>query len=545
MHARSLFHSIAKPWLLAPAVLLTAGMARSQDLPREPARQQADSITESLRDLQAEVRELKSVLKEMRAEAAGSRAEILEMRRELEATREQLASAQPPSQESGSGPGSPAGGSQKTSNDAGGESAQVQTDEERLAKLEEDQRLLGSKIDEQYQTKVESASKYRVRLSGIVLLNAFANRGAVDNEDFPDLAVSRAPLISSGDFGFTLRQSEVGLEVFGPEVGGAKASANIQLDFAGGFADAPNGVTFGFVRLRTGTVRLDWPRTSLVAGQDALFFSPLSPTSIASLAVPALSYAGNLWSWTPQVRIERRLDLSTDSTITVQGGILDPLTGEPPDSQLLQTLPETQFLRSRQAGEQSGQPGYGARVAWSHRAFEQTISIGLGGYYSRQNWGLGRSVDAWAGMSDWTFPLGRWFGLTGEFYTGRALGGLGGGIGRSVLFEGSLADPATTVQGLRSMGGWSQLKFKPTAKLEFNGAFGQENPLAADIRRFPDSPSYFYNLIVRNQSAMANFIYRPRSDLLLSLEYRHLRTFSLNNDSVTANHINMSIGVLF
>jgi len=33
------------------------------------------------------------------------------------------------------------------------------------------------KVDEQYQTKVESASKYRMRLSGIVLLNLFSNWG--------------------------------------------------------------------------------------------------------------------------------------------------------------------------------------------------------------------------------------------------------------------------------------------------------------------------------------------------------------------------------
>jgi hypothetical protein len=547
MQARSLFHSVVRSWLVAAAVLLAAGMARPQDLPRESVQQQTGSVGESLRDLQTQVRELKSMLTEMRAEAAGSRAEIIEMRRELDATRLQLASTQRPPQEPSSNPGNLAGGPPPSAG-AEVESVEAQTGEERLAKLEEDQRLLSNKIDEQYQTKLESASKYRVRLSGIVLLNVFGNRGTVDNEDFPDVALPRGPLDSKRDLGFTLRQSELGLEVFGPEVAGAKTSANLQFDFSAGFPDALNGVTFGLVRLRTGTIRLDWSRTSLVAGQDALFFSPLSPTSIASLAVPAFSYAGNLWSWAPQIRIERRFDLSSSATIALQGGILDALTGEPPDSQFLRSSSSQSdplFVRSGQAGEQSGQPGYAARVAWSEHAFGQTITVGLGGYYSRQNWGLARNVDAWAGMSDWTFPLGRWLELTGEFYTGRALGGLSGGIGRSVLFEGLLTDPATTVRGLRSMGGWSQLKFKPLAKLEFNGAFGQDNPLAADVRRFPDSPSYFNPLIVRNQSSMANFVYRPRSDLLLSLEYRHLRTFSLSRDSVTANHISLNAGVLF
>ena len=47
----------------------------------------------------------------------------------------------------------------------------------------------------------------------------------------------------------------------------------------------------GLVRLRTGTFRMDWADTSVIAGQDTLFFAPLAPTSIATLAVPALSYS--------------------------------------------------------------------------------------------------------------------------------------------------------------------------------------------------------------------------------------------------------------
>ena len=91
-----------------------------------------------------------------------------------------------------------------------------------------------------------------------------------------------------------------------------------------------NGVNSGLVRLRTATMRFDWKNTDLVVGQDQLFFAPNSPTSFASLIVPALSYSGNLWAWTPQMRVEHRIALSEKSTFTLQGGILDSLTGEPP-----------------------------------------------------------------------------------------------------------------------------------------------------------------------------------------------------------------------
>ena len=43
---------------------------------------------------------------------------------------------------------------------------------------------------------------------------------------------------------------------------------------------------------------------------------------------------------------------------------------------------------------------------------------------------------------------------------------------------------------------------------------------------------------------MANFIYRPRSDLLFSGEYRHLRTSEIIN-YYSADQINVMMGVLF
>ena len=171
----------------------------------------------------------------------------------------------------------------------------------------------------------------------------------------------------------------------------------------------------------------------------------------------------------------------------------------------------------------------------------------MGGYYSRQDWNFHRNVAAWAGTSDWIIPVGNRWELSGEFYRGRGLGGLGGGIGRSAVLNGPVTDPATQVRGLQTIGGWAQLKFRQTEKLEWNGAFGQDNAFASDLRVFPFLPpqNYFDPSIARNRSAFVNFIYRPRSDLLFSLEYRRLRTSVLQGDSETAGQINLSMGVLF
>ena len=380
-----------------------------------------------------------------------------------------------------------------------------------MEKLEDDQQISDAKIDDQYQTKVESGSKYRVRLSGIALLNLFDNRGTVDSQDIPQVALPMDPTGSPASFGGSFRQSQIGLEVFGPELFGAHTSANIKFDFGGGFVDTPNGAFQGLVRLRTGTIHLDWPTTSIIAGQDALFFAPLEPSSLASLAIPALSYSGNLWAWAPQVRVEHHLALSEDSSFLFQGGILDSLSGDLPYGERYPTW-----------GEAAGLPAFAGRMAYSHRLFGQNLTAGVGAYFGRQDWALNRKVNGWAGTADLSIPVGGRVTLSGEFYRGSAVGGLGGAIGTDILATGPLIDPATVVKGLASVGGWAQVQFRPASKWQINGAWGMDNPSASQLRAFGGPGSYYGPSLSKNMSTLANFLYQVRSNVLFSVEYRRI-----------------------
>ncbi len=527
----SLRFSLSRKFLLAGAVFaMQAGAARGQGEVSPAPRSSGETLEDRMRTLQEQLLQMQSAMSAMRDEITRSRMESQELRREMEATRQLL--AEQAKEKSGAGENSALNSRENASApDSGSQKERVQQTQE------EDRQITNARLAELHQTKVESASKYRVRLSGTVLLNAVENRGAVDNLDFPSLALAKQPGASGGSFGATLRQSLLGLEIFGPEVGGARLSADVQFDFAGGFPNVPNGVTLGVARLRTGVVRMEWPNTTLVAGQDVPFFSPGSPTSIASLALPALAYSGNLWTWTPQVRLEHRIKVGESSSVMVQGGILDPLSGEQNYSF---------YLRTPLAGEASRQPAFAARVAWSQRLFDHELTVGVGGFYSRQDWQFGRNVDGWAGTADWTIPLARRWELSGEFYDGRAVGGLGGGLGRSVVFTGPISDATSQVQGLRAAGGWAQLKFRQTERLEWNAAWGMDNSRAADLRDYPiAAPGNYNTSLARNQSGFLNFIYRPRSDLMFSVEYRRLQTISLIGNSQSADHINVGIGVLF
>ncbi len=512
-------------WAVAAFMLLST-IAPAQEAAATAVSPAPGEPASTVRDLQDQVRQLRTLVEQMRAENAESRAEMHQLRQDLQVTRALLER-----------PAAPAGGESETAVVQSSTAvASTSQGEARVQKLEESTSLIGSKIDEQYQTKVETASKYRARLHGIVLMNAFRNVGGSDNLDFPSYAQPVPRGSPEATLGATLRQSEIGLEIFGPNIAGARTSADVQLDFAGGFPATGNGVNFGIARLQTANLRFDWEHSSVVAGQDSLFVAPLSPTSFASLATPAFAFAGNLWGWTPQLRVEHRFSLSDQQTVTVQAGVLDDLDWE---------APSNSFYRSAQAGERSGQPAYAFRTAWSRPVQEHPFSFGVAGYYGRQNWAWARFVDAWAGMADWQVPLLPRLALSGEFYRGRGIGGLGGAIGTSILYGGDPTMPFTPIRGLDTAGGWAQLKFQATPKIEFNGVFAQDNAFAGDVRGFATDANNFGEILGRNRGTLGNVVFRPRSDLVLSAELRRLRTFPAYSASTVTNQVNLSVGILF
>jgi hypothetical protein len=464
----------------------------------------APAAEDTLRQLRAEVARLASSLEATRDELKSCRDEIHQLRGELQNSNAALAA----------------------------QIGQADTAHS-LADIHEEQALTESRVGQLYQTKVESGSKYRVRLSGLVLFNTFYNRGTVDTISVPNLAQATPPGQVGGNVGATFRQTLFTLQAFGPEVGGARTSGEVQFDFYGGFSRTLDGYVLGLARLRTANIELDWKNWSLRLAQDKPFFAPLTPTTLAALGTPEFAYSGNLWTWTPQIVAHRNLQVSEKAKAHLQFGMLDPLDGE---------LPQNMFLRMPEAGELSRMPGFAARQSWDFPIGGQSATIGAGGYFARQDYGFGRVVDAWAATLDWNLPFGERWALSGELHRGLGLGGMWGGIGTSAVYTGPDDAPASNVVGVNTVGGWTQLKFKPALKWEMNGAFGEESPFAADLLQ-TGNPGYLP--VLRNWTTMVNVIDRPKSNLMLSLEYRHLNTVMFGGQTHTAEHINVGVGVAF
>jgi exonuclease VII small subunit len=396
------------------------------------------------------------------------------------------------------------------------------------------------------QTKVETSSKYPVRINGLILLNGFINRGAVDNLDLPSIAV-RSSTDSSGSGGATMRQTILGIQAFGPRIAGARTSADISFDFYGGIPYSNFGTAAGVLRMRTAGIHLNWQRDLLEGGMEAPLISPLSPTSYATVGEPGLAWAGNLWTWAPQLRYAHQFVGAKEQHIQLEFGLWDPPQAG---------YNSTDVFRTPSAGERSSQPAYETRVSYGASDAEHALQVGLSGYYSRQKYPVMTSAastssylesnDSWTFAADWRVPLAHRFEVSGEGYRGRSLGGLGGGVYKDVLYGTDPVTGAPEIRGVNAIGGWTQLKSKFGGLLEANASIGLDNGFAQDFHAIVLPPTASATqLRARNRMVVGNLIYRPKTYLILSPEYRRIWTWPISSTRNTADIFTLSVGYQF
>jgi hypothetical protein len=409
----------------------------------------------------------------------------------------------------------------------------------RVESLEEQQEMLQAEIKQHEQTKVETESRYSLRVTGLVLFNAFSNAGVVDDAELPAYALPRSPGTSHGSLGATLRQTLLGIDTTGPVIGGARTSVIVNADFFGGTESNTLGYSSssGYVRLRDAEISLDWRKTSLQASYTGPLISPWSPTSYATVAAPSFAGSGNLWTWSPQLRVDQEIPLAARNGLHLEAGLIDTPASNTTSAQLVSPV------------EGSRRPGIESRVSYrlDHQPDDgRSLVFGIGGYAASQVYSGVPVIHSWAVTGDWRIPMARRASLSGEFYRGNALGGLGGSTYKDTV---SGTDPATgrsRTLGVETAGGWAQLKLIPNARTEANFVFGQDDAFTANFRRLSIGSSPSYYTTVRNSSILANFVYRPLTSVVLSPEYRRILTWSLSGSGPsTANIFTLSAGYRF
>lgn len=347
--------------------------------------------------------------------------------------------------------------------------------------LEERIAVQESRIEEHEQTKVGSAARAPVRLTGMVLFNAFSGgRNSVPPE-FPTIASSRSGFRQIRG---TLAQTSIGIQVESPTtIAGARARGEVTADFYGEFDNylAP--------RLRTGSLDLEWNSRSVRVGIEKPVVAPRNPVSLAQVVYPALWGAGNLWFWEPQVRLEQRFG-SGATDMRAQFGLF----------QTRETAPSAAL---------PPRPSWQTRWQFGHRFDSgRRVEVAPGFAYSR-TLAAGLSAPSQLLTADWLLAPSKWWEWSGAFFHGRNASPLGG------LRQGVVLTASGTPRAVGTTGGWTQLLFRPTERFHIHLMAGEQDDRNRDLLN---------GGIARNLSWALNGIVQLSPNVLLGLEYQQIRT---------------------
>ncbi|HEY2469584.1 MAG TPA: hypothetical protein VGI45_17315 [Terracidiphilus sp.] len=492
-------HVIVGLWLSG-----TFGFAQSQPSTEESLEIKVQRLTDAMNQAQKQIEQ--------------SQRELDELRAQMTALQKQVVPTKPAEAEI----------------DAASLSAAVE-------QIREQQALDQTKIATHEQAKVESESKYPLKLSGLVLLTGFVNTKQVDDPVSPSIV-----LFGGGSTGASLSQTVLGFDARGPHLFNAESHADLRIDFAGAAlsnGNAASAYSGGLVRLRTAHADLQWQHTQAFVALDHTILSPNTPSSLTAVAVPALGWSGNLWTWNPQVGLTQDIPLSTAQRFRIQAALIDVMNpvqiyGGAGSPTATVSVPTT--------AEMSRWPGAEGRLALLNGTENTGFQFGVGGLFVPHRSIAGTPFNSWAGTLDYRIPFGKHIGVSGSGYWGEALGGLGGGAFKDYVIEPDPLSPTGyTFEDLHAIGGWAQIKARANTRLEFNAAVGTDQVPALELRPFAGIASSYYLNLARNLTYTGNVIYSPSAYLLFSLEYRHLQSAPVNDYSASGDVIGIATGYRF
>ncbi|HZP06380.1 MAG TPA: hypothetical protein VFB43_15895 [Terracidiphilus sp.] len=412
-----------------------------------------------------------------------------------------------------------------------------------VAEVQEKQEFETSQIATLDQEKVESESKFPVKITGLLLLNSFVNTGAVDIAATPTVAIP-----GGGSTGLSVRQTILGFDARGPHLLGASSFADLRVDFNGNPQPGNANLVYYYtnptlLRLRTAHATLQWKNTDAFFALDRPLFSPDTPSSLTATAEPALAWSGNLWSWNPQFGARQNLRFGASHDLRFEAALMDVADAPIVPAVNLNNATTTPVLGP--GGEQSRWPAVETHFELLGSESEEGNShFGAGGYFAPHHNSLGDNYDSWAGTLDGRVLLPGHLQLTANAYRGLALGGLGGGAYKDFAYK---VNPAAGYyfRPLDDVGGWAELKEKVNQRIEFNGAYGTDSVFANQLRRYAATSGNAYLNLAANRTFTGNVIFSPSAYLLLSLEYRHIESSPVVGVPAVSNIVGVAAGYKF
>ncbi len=390
---------------------------------------------------------------------------------------------------------------------------------DRLDALEEKVDVDSGRLTEQALVKVETTRRVPLRLTGMVLFNAFRNGNrAGPGNDYPGIALATPGPTASGA---TMRQSVFGIEFDAPEaILGGQFHGSLMMDLFAGtspvFTNQP--------RLRTAWVEGQWQNTSVLVGQDKLIMSPREPNSLAQVVFSPLIAAGNLYGWRPQVRVRQRVPLADTRAITIDLGVTQ--TAEDWST----TIPQ-EFLASLELRR----PGPEGHVQFTE-TFDNDRRVELGiGFHTSETHIARTSVPSRAASVDWLVTPVRQLEMSGAIFTGKNVTQLSGRRMPGVTLV-TVSPGVVNATAVRSHGGWTQATILASPRLSFNLQGGFEDPDDRDLL----APA-----VSRNRIYVANTFYRLAPNVVTGMEVAFLRTHYKAGQRSRNTHYNAYLAYLF
>ena len=374
------------------------------------------------------------------------------------------------------------------------------------ATLEEKVEIQGQRIDEQAQTKVEASQKFPIRLTGMALFNAFLNSRQNGGVDYPIVATNTGP----GHAGATIRQTIIGLDYSGPTtVWGGKVQGSVYMDF---FA----GTTNSAMRVRTGSIEIDWKNRSIMAGLEKPIFNPREPSSLAQVGISPLTGAGNLWLWLNQARFEQDIHFLPSAGVRAQVGVV-------------QTREIGPYVGT--VTPEASRPGLEGRFNFFYNLDDERRLEFAPGFHTSVTHAAGQSIPSTLYSFDWFFNPWKPVEFSGAFYSGQNVAHLGSGTRQGFgLYYGKF------VYAVESRGGWGQITLHALPRLDFHLFTGQVD----------DSSSHLgTGAIGKNLLFGGNSYFHLAPNVLLGLEASQLRTVYLGQGTRINNHYDLALAYLF
>ena len=315
---------------------------------------------------------------------------------------------------------------------------------------------------------------FTFEIFGAVKLDVMFNTARPQGPGLPAFLVPKfAGGFSQHTIAINARNSMIGLLFKGPDIGKFRSGGRISavfFDNTNVFAD-----NNGFM-LTQAYGELSNDKWRFAAGLQLDVFAPNLPT-VLPFSVDGAPVGNTIKG---QIRVERYLKLGSDSQLTLQGAVGEPLNSiKTPDVSL---------------DEDNGKPNAEGRIAFELGTpapigivlTQRPVEVGLSGVVGQlrrtsfPNEPPRRVVsNVWGVNVDFRVNLAGRFGFKGEMYTGQGLGQTAGAILQSL--------DAVTWEAIRSTGGWVEGFVYLTPNLHSHTGIAMDDANEDDITAIPNT----------------------------------------------------------